>query len=447
MITEVVLDSDLLETKFRPLEKSLSAEAVLVESERCYYCYEAPCVAACPTDIDIPGFIRALAVGQPSRAADCILQANPLGASCSRVCPVETLCEQACVRQHENGGPVPIGQLQKFAMQKFSTRNDLSSNSRTSGTGTKVAVVGAGPAGMTAATLLAQAGFTVDVFESHTMPGGLNESGIAAYKMLDDAAQWEASRVLSHPGIHLHTGMVLGKELHLSQLCEDYAGVLLALGLQGQQKMQIPGEELQGVFSAVPYIARMRRQESVPVGQRVVVIGGGMTAIDIAVQVRLLGAEEVHICYRRGPEAMGASLHEQMLAKEQGVFIHHYLRPVSIAGRDGTCESICLQPTQVVNDQLQDVGDALTWSVDQVFVAIGQQLQAAAWASDTPELAMNLRGKIQVDGEARTSLEGVWAAGDCASMSEDLTVHAVADAKVAVASMIATLAKAARKIA
>lgn len=442
-LIEITLDEPLLEVKFRRLEKHLSDESASIESERCYYCYDAPCVSACPTDIDIPGFIRALAVGQAARAAERIIQANPLGASCSRVCPVETLCEQACVRIHEAGGPVPIGLLQRYAMDHFDLDSMKSAESieiPALHAKLKVAVVGAGPAGMTVAYLLAQAGFMVDVYEAQNLPGGLNESGIAAYKMLDDAAQREANNLLSHPKIHVHYGKTLGSGLSLLKLREEYSGVVLAVGLQKQRQLHIPGEDLPGVLSAIPYIAKMRRKEPVPVGKHVVVIGGGMTAIDIAIQIRLLGADDVHIAYRRGEEAMGASTYEQQLARDQGVFIHHYLRPVAIYEKNGQCGSIQFQPTHILDGQLQDQGEMVTWSVDQVFVAVGQQLDTENWITDTPELQLDSRGKILVDEFAQTSLAGIWAVGDCASLSGDLTVHAVADAKIAVSSMIADLA-------
>lgn len=439
MISSVTLDKTLLEERFRHLEEALTEDAILTESERCYYCYDAPCVTACPTKIDIPGFILALVEGQPVRAAERILLANPLGASCSRVCPVENLCEQSCVRVLDSGNPVRIGKLQRRAMQDLSADVYANSFSDESLHDAKVAVIGAGPAGMTAAYLLANAGFEVDVYESQALPGGLNESGIAAYKMLDDAAQWEASRLLSHPQIRLHCGRTLGKEIHLSQLRKDYQAVFMALGLQGQQRLHIPGEDWLGVWSAVPFIARMRRKEPVPVGKRVVVIGGGMTAIDIAVQIRLLGAAEVNICYRRGPEAMGASHKEQQLARDQGVFIHHFMRPLAIEDSAGVCDSIRLQPTKMVGTRLEDVGNPLLWPVDQVFVAIGQQLEMNSWNSDVPDLQLDAFGKIRVDAAFRTSLESVWAGGDCTSRSDDLTVHAVADAKMAVSSIIATL--------
>lgn len=436
-LSTVILSPELLEARFRPLEEVLPASEAPMEAERCYYCHDAPCVTACPTDIDIPGFIRAIAVGQPARAAERILQANPLGGSCARVCPVESLCEQSCVRQGEEGGAVRIGRLQRLSMAQASP--DLFPAATAEVRAQKIAVVGAGPAGLAGAYLLAREGFAVDLFEAQARAGGLNESGIAAYKMLDDAAQHEVAHLLTGDRIQLRCGMALGRDIALAQLRSDYDAVFLALGLQGQHRLQIPGEDLAGVLPAVPFIARMRRGEPVPVGQKVAVIGGGMTAMDIAVQIRLLGAEEVHLCYRRGPEAMGASAREQQLARDQGVLIHHFRRPLRIEGEGGDCVAIWLQPTVLQDERCVDQGQPLRWAVDQVFTAIGQRFNPEVWGEDGASLQLDAHGKIAVDADFRTSLPGVWAAGDCVGRSDDLTVHAVADAKRAVLSMLGDL--------
>lgn len=440
MINASIRDNEIA-ARFRSLDFALSEKEALFEAERCFYCYDAPCVRACPVDINIPGFIRAIAEEQPRRAETLILQENPLGISCARVCPVEVLCESRCVRNHESGGPVRIGLLQRYAMEHRSNPSEVtvSGNEAAQNPAEKrVAIVGAGPAGMSAAFLLAGNGFDVDLFDEQTTPGGLNESGVAAYKMLDDIAQREARVLLDSQRIHFHGGRRLGNDLSLQALRQDYDAVVLAVGLGAQKKLGIPGEDLDGVHAAVPFIASLRRGDRIPVGEKVVVLGGGMTAIDIAVQIRLLGANEVHLCYRRSLEAMPASARERSLAQEQGVFLHPYLRPSAIE-RNGKRLGLMLQPTKQQPDgSLEDCGEPVYWLVDQVFLAVGQYLDPTLGniVSGGSGLYIDVRGKIAVDSEGRTNLHGVWAAGDCASLSPDLTVHAVADAKVIVRSIL-----------
>lgn len=431
----VALTDQAVAERFRGMEQVLSQEDLPVEAERCFYCYDAPCTQACPAEIDIPAFIRALAVEQPERAADIILRENPLGMSCARVCPVETLCENVCVRLTDAGGAVRIGLLQRAAMAAWTPR----AKEHPHPLGQRVAVVGAGPAGMTAARLLAEEGVQVTVLDAAGHPGGLNETGIAAYKMLDDAAQKEASWLLDHPSIEFVRGIALGSDFTLASLRQQYRAVILAIGLAGQRQLRIPGEDLPGVWTAVPFIAAMRRGEAVPVGKKVAVIGGGMTAIDIAIQIRLLGAEEVHICYRRGIEDMGASAHERRLAQAQGVLIHPGLRPLEVRqAADGGLELI-MEPLRAgAEGTWIPAGKPECWQVDQIFTAIGQCLDRSAWMEDAElmSLALDAHGKIAVDDAGCTSLPDVWAVGDCAGRSSDLTVQAVADAKRAVESVL-----------
>lgn len=430
------LTEEPVAVRFRAMESILSSSEAAIEAERCYFCFDAPCTRACPAEIDIPAFIRALAVGQPARATSIILRENPLGMSCARVCPVETLCEAVCVRGPEAGGAVRIGQLQREAMEAAKA---VVAAQVVDSTVRRVAMLGAGPAGMTLAYLLAEEGVRVDLFDAAPRPGGLNETGIAAYKMLDDAAQTEAQRVLASPHIRFVGESPLGTVLSLSILRQQYDAVALAVGLAAQRRLEVPGESLPGVQAAVPFIAAMRRGERLPVGQSVVVIGGGMTAIDIAIQIRLLGAESVHICYRRGVEDMGASAHERQLARDQGVHIHPGLRPVEIRqGAEGRLE-LRLQRVHRQAGQWEAMGAPECWTVDQIFTAIGQTLDREPWSQDPllMDLALDTQGKIAVDDTGRTNLPGVWAAGDCAGRSPDLTVHAVADAKRVARAMLA----------
>jgi dihydropyrimidine dehydrogenase (NAD+) subunit PreT len=418
---------------FADLHPGLDPNAARVEAERCLFCYDAPCASACPTSIDIPLFIRQIAKGQPKAAAKTILDANVMGAMCARVCPTETLCEEVCVRVASDGAPVKIGLLQRFATDALFDAG-AQPYRRGAPTGRRIAVVGAGPAGLACAHALARSGHEVVVFEARAKPGGLNEYGIAAYKAVGGVAQREVDFILGVGGIELRTGVRLGADMTLDGLRRDHDAVFLALGLGAVNALGLPQED--GAEDAVDYIAALRQSEdlaALPVGRRVVVIGGGMTAIDVAVQARRLGAEEVTIVYRRGPEDMGASGYEQDLALTSGVAIRHFARPVAVEPGRATFER-----TAVVDGRLVGRGETFALAFDQLFKAIGQTLVA----TDLGEGSLALEGgRIKVDAERRTSLPGVWAGGDCVFGGEDLTVVAVEDGKRAAASIDAALGR------
>ena len=316
------LDGATLQANFADLHPPLTFHEAKVEAERCYFCFDAPCQRACPTAIDIPLFIRQIAAGNRAGAAMTILDANIMGGTCSRVCPTETLCEEACVREAAEMKPVSIGQLQRYAVDPV-IATGKSPYSRGGATGKRVAIVGAGPAGLACAHALAVAGIETTIYDPREKSGGLNEYGIAAYKMIDDFAAREAAFILSIGGIEVRHGQALGRDVTLERLRRDYDAVFLGTGLGSTNKLGLPREtELENVIDAVEYIARLRQAKdlsALPVGRRVLVIGGGMTAIDIAVQSKKLGAETVTMVYRRGPAQMKASLYERELAQTNGV--------------------------------------------------------------------------------------------------------------------------------
>ena len=271
---------------FSDLHPPLDHHEALVESDRCYFCYDAPCMNACPTAIDIPLFIRQISTGNPIGSAKTIFDQNILGGMCARVCPTETLCEEACVRETAEGKPVQIGRLQRYATDVAMAENKQF-YARAKATGKKVAVVGAGPAGLAAAHRLARHGHDVTVLEARPKAGGLNEYGIAAYKSVDDFAQAEVDYVTAIGGIDIQNGKALGRDFQLSELTKDYDAVFLGMGLGGVNALRADGEDADGVANAVEFIAELRQASDLsglPVGRRVVVIGGGMTAIDAAVQ-------------------------------------------------------------------------------------------------------------------------------------------------------------------
>ncbi len=422
------LGDDGIARNFGDLHSPLSRSEALIEADRCYFCYDAPCTTACPTGIDIPGFIQKIRSDNLRGSAHTILTENIMGGMCARVCPTEVLCEEACVRNTSEEKPVEIGLLQRYATDPvFADGTQLFE--RAPATGKTVAVVGGGPAGLSCAHRLAMLGHDVVVFNRAGKSGGLNEYGIAAYKTIDDFAQKEVAWILSIGGIELRNGQALGQDFTLAELRDDYDAVFIGVGLGTTNTLGIANESLSGVEDAIDYIALLRQASDLgelPVGRRVVVIGGGMTAIDIAVQSRRLGAEIVDIVYRRGPEQMGASSHEQELAQTNGVTIHHWAMPVELVG-DQHVTTVRFARTELDGDgRPVATGDEFELRADTVFKAIGQALQDES-LGDLEVTA----GRIVVDAACRTSLDGVWAGGDCIADGDDLTVSAVQHGKIA----------------
>jgi glutamate synthase (NADPH/NADH) small chain len=342
------LTPDQYAQNFCDAHPPLTLAQARIEADRCYYCYEAPCQTACPTGIDVPSFIQRIADGNIRGSAHAILSANPLGGMCARVCPTEVLCEQACVRNTHEDKPVEIGQLQRYATDAYFARPGAPLFTRAPATGRRVAVVGAGPAGLACAHGLARLGHEVVVLDANTKPGGLNEYGLATYKTVDDFAQKEVAWLLSIGGIEIRHNTHVGRDVSLETLASDFDAVFLGLGLAGVNAIGIAEPAVQGLRNAVEFIAQLRQASdyaTVPVGRRVLVIGGGMTAVDAAVQSRKLGADEVTMVYRRGPQDMSASGHEQEWADPR---CHHppLGRPQGSAGRKRPCDrhAFCRHP-------------------------------------------------------------------------------------------------------
>ncbi len=425
------LSTQQIQDNFSDLHPPLTDMQANAEAARCLFCHDAPCIEACPTEINIPGFIRRIAMGNATGAATEILSANIMGGTCANVCPVEELCELKCVMNTAEHKPITIGLLQRYATDHLFAQ-ETQPFQRAADSGKRVAVVGAGPAGLACAHRLAMHGHHVDLFEARPKAGGLNEYGIAAYKMLDERAAKEVQFILDIGGITLHTGKALGVELKLAELRSEYDSVFLGLGHNAVNHLGLDGEDSPGLFNAVDYIEKIRQQDltGLPVGRRVLVIGGGNTAIDIAVQSKKLGAESVTIVYRRGQQQMSATWHEQEIAQTNGVLINTWAQPIAIQHDDNGLTGITFEKTRLNDDgRLEGTGEQFELAADMAFKAIGQALDATAVGDELRDLNIQ-RGRIVIDDERRTSLPDVYAGGDCVA-GTDLTVAAVQDGKLA----------------
>ena len=421
---------------------SLNLAQARLEADRCYYCFDAPCITACPTGIDIPSFIHRIADDNIRGAAHSILSANPLGGMCARVCPTEVLCEQACVRNTLEDKPVEIGLLQRYATDAYFAKPGAPMFIRAPSTGRTIAVVGAGPAGLACAHGLSRLGHDVVIFDAHPKAGGLNEYGLATYKATGGFAQKEIAWLLSIGGIEVRHNMRLGKDVFLAELVQQYPAVFLGLGLDGVNAIGIPQPDTTRVRNAVDFIAELRQADSyatVPVGRKVVVIGGGMTAVDAAVQSRKLGAEDVTIVYRRGQEDMSASGYEQDWAQKNGVKLKHWAAPKEILGSGNRLSGVKFAYTRLDGAKLVETGETFTLEADVVLMAIGQSLTAQDVGVDAA-LSIELKGgRIATDAQGRTSHAKVWAGGDCRLGGLDLTVEAVEHGKQSALSIHAAL--------
>ncbi len=432
----------VLASHFTDLAPPLTARQAELESSRCLYCYDAPCVNACPSDIDIPSFIRNIQQENVQGAAQKILSANILGGSCARVCPTEVLCQQACVRNNaQECAPVLIGLLQRYAIDhaQFSEHPFK----RAAATGKRIAVVGAGPAGLACAHRLAVHGHEVVIFEARDKSGGLNEYGIAKYKLVDDFAQREVDFVLQIGGIEVRHGQRLGDNLSLSELHQQFDSVFLAIGLAASRQLGLPHEDAPGVLAATDYIRELRQSDDLtqlPLAERCIVLGAGNTAIDMAVQMARLGAREVNLVYRRGLEDMGATEHEQDIAKANQVRLMTWAQPDEVLlDEQGQVRGMRFARTRLEDGRLVKTGETFEVAADAVFKAIGQTFDETALSDPLAHSLQRTGDRIAVDEQLRTSVPGVYAGGDCTSLGQDLTVQAVQHGKLAAEAIHAQL--------
>jgi glutamate synthase (NADPH/NADH) small chain len=409
-------------------------QEALIEAARCLFCFDAPCIQACPTGIDIPSFIKKISTGNLRGAARTILGANILGASCARVCPTEVLCEGACVVLDREGDPVKIGRLQRYATEHVLQNAGTVLEKPTTKSGKKVAVLGGGPAGLSCAAELALLGHQAVVFEKKPHPGGLNTYGIAFYKMTPETSLKEIELVRCL-GVEFRCGVEVGKDISPDELQKDFDAIFVGLGLGKGTRLNVPGEDLSGVIDALEFIehVHMRPLHTVPVGERVAVIGGGNTAIDAVTQAKRLGAREATLIYRRSELEMPAYQFEQELAKADGARFLFNVTPIEVvADANGHVNGLKLVRTASSNGHVLLLrGTEFVEPFDMVIKAIGEQKQVALLKKLFPGLALDLRGVVVHDPETgRTNLPKVFAGGDCANGGREV-VNAVAEGKKA----------------
>ena len=402
----------------------LSAGAAVAESLRCLFCFDAPCIAACPTGIDIPSFIKKISTGNTVGAAKTILTANILGASCARVCPTEVLCEGACVVGHDHE-PVKIGQLQRHATDYVMDHGISVLKPAKETIAFHIAVIGAGPAGLGCAAELAQHGHRVTIFEKDNLAGGLNTYGVAYYKMKPQVSLQEVELVKSL-GVEIRTGIVVGQDISSHELLEKFDAVFIGVGLGSGAQLGIPGERGEGVREALDFIRDIHALplSEVAVGRRVLVIGGGNTAIDAVDQAKRLGAETATLAYRRSEEEMSAYRFEIELARKDGChFLFHAVPVEVVRGSSGKLDGVRFRHALTGNIWIEPC--------DQVLLAIGQPKQQASIGRLFPKMAFEATGTIQIDPRTgQTSMKKVFAGGDCANRGKEV-VHAVGEGKKA----------------
>ena len=397
--------------------------AAVVEANRCIFCYDAPCTKSCPTSINIPKFIKQISTDNVKGSARTIFESNIMGAGCSKVCPVEKLCEGACVYNLLEEEPIQIARLQQYSTMKALEEN-WQLFQRKPSNGKKVAIVGAGPAGLSCAHVLSREGVDITIFEKESKGGGLMTYGIAAYKVTPQFCEDEVNYITSVGGIEIKYNQQLGKNLSLADLQKSFDAVYLGIGVGVARQLDIPGEELNGVVDAIKFIYDLRDKgyPAIPVGDRVAVIGMGMTAIDAATQAKRLGAKEVTMVYRRTQEEMPCTEYELNIAKLDGCEIMWLAAPKEVRGNGKVEQLVCSvmklgEPDISGRRSPVDTGEAVTLNVDMVIKAAGQVPFEELVKSNGIN---NKNGKIVIDDNCATSVKGVFAGGDAVNGGKEV---------------------------
>ena len=434
MSTAAIPDDEQLRARFGELKPALTAQAAVIEADRCLNCFDAPCTAACPTHIDVPGFIKRIATGNLRGSALKILDANILGASCARVCPVDVLCEGSCVMVRQNRKPIQIALLQRHAMDAFWTSGETPQAKAAGRKKLRVACIGAGPASLACAAELLRQGASATIIEKRELPGGLNTYGVAEYK-LRAADSMREVEMIKKLGVEFRCGVDVSSASALEELEKEFDIIFLGVGLGAMQRLGIPGEDADGVMNALELIAAYKTGHLKELHGTVVVVGAGNTAIDAANAARRLGAETVYMLYRRGEGDISAFDFEYEHAKHEGV--QFLWRRLPLAVREDAHGRLQLDTVQVqqVNGSLLSIpGSEYTMECDLLVPAIGQ--------SPLAELLETLRGVETKDGRmvadpttGQTENPRDYAGGDCVNGGREV-VDAVAGGKRAALAML-----------
>lgn len=433
--------SENLDNNFKEIYKGMTKTEAIVEANRCLYCYDAPCIKACPTGIQIPKFIKKIASNNLIGSARTILEANPLGASCARVCPTEELCEGACVLNGVSK-PIEIGNLQRYATDWAIQHNKTLFEPGIS-TGKTVAIIGGGPAGLSAARELRRFGYEVTIFEAAEEAGGLNRYGIVPFRLPKEIVEWEVKQV-EQLGVEIITNCRVGKDIAVNDLINKFDRIVLAIGMGNVPKLGIEGEQLEGVLDAIEFVKETKTKpltENLR-GKKVIVIGAGNTAIDAATTAIRLGASNVQIVYRRTQKEMTAYQFEYEFAKQDGVEFRWLTAPVEIVGENGKVTGLkCMkmQLGEVEADGRQKpvpVQDSeFLMEADVVIRAIGQSRYEQLIQQFNVE---NERGIVKVDENMHTSIKKIFACGDVIfgnGQGEAMVVSAVQQGKIVAQSI------------
>jgi dihydropyrimidine dehydrogenase (NAD+) subunit PreT len=401
-----------------------SRESALVEANRCLFCYDAPCTKSCPTSINIPKFIKQITTDNVKGSAHTIFVSNIMGAGCSRVCPVEKLCEGACVFNLLEEPPIPIARLQRYSTE-LAMEKKWKLFERKPATGKRVAIVGAGPAGLSCAHVLSREGIDVTIYEKESKGGGLMTYGIAAYKVTPRFCEDEVNYITSLGGIDIKYNQELGKNITLTELKNNYDAVFLGFGVGLARQLDIPGEELTGVVDAIKFIYDIRAgaYEDVPVGDKVVVIGMGMTAIDAATQAKRLGAKDVTLVYRRTQEEMPCTEAELNIAKLDGCRVIWLSAPAILTGANGKVTHLVCNLMQLGEPDASgrrspvETGETFTLEVDMVIKAAGQIPFSELVSSSQLQ---HSNGKVVAQKNGATNIPGVFSGGDCVNGGKEV---------------------------